>query len=209
MVESKFGTDPNEPTEFREYDAADNLTSVNDRNGLIMKMEYDAKNRLIHQEVDMSNMSSDDKLSSYTHTFVDWNYDATGQIIRHENKYCSVITKHDSRGYPILETIKIKNISGAPPEMAIVKEFDLEGKMSKLVYPSGRTISYTYDLTGKMKSIKNEFAPNSYPGNVTTSNNFEVGRYIYSGSKLVQTNLGNGLVIRHRLQGYQRYGLFR
>jgi YD repeat-containing protein len=91
LIESLFAIDPNDPKEVRGYDPAGNLVSITDRNGLVRKMQYDLLNRYIRTDIDASAIASGNELSALSASFASFQYDAGGNLTRHENDYCVVL----------------------------------------------------------------------------------------------------------------------
>ena len=201
LVEFWFAISPNEPKELRKYDTADNLVSITDRNGLVRTMHYDLLNRHTRTEIDTSGLTSGSALSPVTADYANFEYDAGGNRIRHENNYCAVKIERDSRGLPIAEKITFQNIAGAPGPLEIIRRFDVAGNRTKLVYPSGREVVYTYDHLGRVTSVTNLISPADYPGRAANAAGVQLAGYTYVGRRLVNTELGNNLTLSSQFDG--------
>ena len=201
LTESWFEIGPNEPKEYRTYDPAGNLTKITDRNGLVLKMGYDLLDRHLRTDIDTSAVTPANLLSPLSANFISFQYDVAGNITQHENDYCLVSIQRDSRGLPISEKVEIINLPGAPGQMTITREFDLASRRSKLIYPSGREVSYTHDYLGRVTSVRNVASPLSYPGRATNAAGVDLARYTYVGRRLVRVWLGNRLRLTMRFDG--------
>jgi len=201
LFESRFAISPIEPSELRRYDPADNLISITGRNGLVRKMHYDLLNQHTRTDVDTSALASSSSLSTLTANYAIFEYDAGGNRIRHENNYCTVEYKCDSRGLPIAEKIGLQNIPGAPGLLEIKRHFDLAGNRTTLVYPSGREVLYSYDHLGRVTSVTNLSAPADYPGRPANAAGKQLASYTYVGRRLVNTRLGNDLTLSTQFDG--------
>ena len=200
LVELWFAVNPNEPHEYRSYDPAGNLISLTDRNGLIKKMTYDLLNHHIRTDIDTSNVSQDNMLSALSSTFASFQYDAAGNLTQHMNNYCTVDILRDSRGLPISEKVNIQNIPDAPGAKEFIRNFDIAGNREKIIYPSGREVSYLHDHMGRIILIRNISSPD-YPGRDINAPGFDLAHFSYSGNRLALVEYGNGLILTLRYEG--------
>ena len=194
-VRTRFAWPPGDPPELRTYDADGNLVSVDARNGLVRTMTYDAMNRHVETAIDAGRVPPADALGPGTATHTSFRYDAAGEIVRHENDFCRVEIRRDSRGLALAETVTLRNLAGAPGPLDLVRRFDLAGRRSALVYPSGREVSYGYDREGRLSEIRNVLGPADYPGQPGHAAGFDLVRCRYAGPRLVEASLGNGLTL--------------
>ena len=194
LIESWFAVSDDEPHEHRNYDPAGNLVLISDRKKLVKIMKYDLLDRLELTEIDASQLFSIDQLSPLSAKYAEFKYDAAGNLEHHKNEYCVVDIHRDSRGLPISEDINISNIpTSAPGQFKINRQFDKAGRRVRIKYPTDRVVAYDYDYLGRVISIKNVFAPHSYPGRLKNANNTELTRYTYLGRRLVNVQYGNNL----------------
>lgn len=201
LIETQFAVDQNGPRELKAYDRAGNLVTTIDRNGLVRKMQYDLLNQHSRTDIDASGVASGNKVSPLSASFASFRYDAAGNRTRHENDYCIVQIRRDSRGLPLSEKIAIQNIAAAPGQLEILQEFDLAGNRTKITYPSGREVVYAYDFLGRVTSVKNATSPADYPGRLSNAADADLARYAYVGRHLVRAECGNNLVLAVRLDG--------
>jgi len=201
LVTTRFGTSPAEPREVRVYDAADNVAAITDRNGTTRLMQYDLMNRLTRVDVSSQGVVAANALAPESATYALFVYDATGNRVRHENDYCEVDIRYDSRGLPLHETMTLRNLAGAPNPSEVHRKFDLAGRLIDVIYPSGREVSLTYDLIGRIKSVNAVTSPSDYPGRSANAKNVELAHYTYVGRRLLRARFGNQLSVDFRYDG--------
>jgi RHS repeat-associated protein len=204
LVRTAFGTGPNAPTERRVYDPAGNLVSLTMCSGLILRSRYDLADRRRTITADPSGMPAGEPLAALSPTAERFRYDGVGRLVRHTNKYCVVTICRDSRGLAWQERVTARRIAGVPAAVTISRRFDIAGKRDRLVYPSGREVSYGYDDTGRVKSVRNTAAPAGYPGKAGNGVGLEIVRREYAGGRLTAATLGNGLLSVLRYDGCGR-----
>ncbi len=189
QIEACFAVSPNEPKHYQSYDAAGNVVKIMDRNGLVKTMRYDALNRLVRMDIDDSQVLPENKLSPLASLFTLFSFDAAGQVIQHQNEYCTVDIMRDSRGLPLQERISIRNIPGAPGPQEIARQFDLSGQRTQITYPSGRALVYGFDQLGRVTSIHHD------------QSGSRIATYHYSGQRLQQIAYGNGMAMNITYDG--------
>ena len=133
------------------YDPAGNLISTTDANGATTTRTYDAANR------PLSSLSS---RAGQSET-VTWTYDSTvagaygkGRLASTSDPSGSTTYQYDRRGLLRREQ---KTIEGNTYTTAFA--YDANGNRSSIVYPSGRTVAYTFDHADRPLSATNNGAP--------------------------------------------------
>jgi RHS repeat-associated protein len=199
LVDTWFSVDPDEPHEYRAYDRAGNLVQVKDRNGLIKNNKYDLLNRLERVDFDLSSVNNNQSLSPLSPKFLEFKYNSLGHLIRHCNQYSIVDIQRDSRGLPVSERVLI-TIEDAPNELEIRRQFNIAGQREKLIYPSGRIVSYSYNNAGQVVDVCNISSEN-YLGRPENADNFVLAHYKYVGNRLRSVEYGNGLNLKINYDG--------
>ena len=115
-------------------------------------------------------------------------YDALGNIVRHENDWASVKLRRNSQGLILDEITTVKATNGlSGVSWHVEQSFNQSGNRIMLTLPSGRTIAYSYDTTGRVTSVSNVSTPASYPGSILTSDSSVLARFEYAGQKWRRT----------------------
>lgn len=150
------------------YDVHGNVTSETDPNGNVITSIYDTLDRLRTKTI----TRAPNVLGS---TFETRKYDGLSRIVYAENDDTLVTWAYDSLSNVTKETQR----AGAGPTRTLSAAFDGDGKRISVVYPSGRTVTATYDALRRMKAI-------SEAGPVAT--------YSYIGTHRVERKeYGNGV----------------
>jgi YD repeat-containing protein len=89
LVASRFDVGAGQPTERRCYDAAGNLVRLTTRNRLVQSSQYDLLNRRTRIDYDAAAVPLPDPLSPLAPAFAAVRYNASGQLVGHENPYCA------------------------------------------------------------------------------------------------------------------------
>jgi len=127
------------------YDAAGNISERIHANKLKESMQYDALNRLARVDFD----SADSVVPVLGATFERFEHDALGRQTHAENDLSTVDTSFDSLGRPTQERQTASGVSST-----ITRVFDPLGNRTQLVYPSGRTLDFQFDLASRLVEIK-------------------------------------------------------
>src|SRR5262249_5583666 len=144
------------------YDAASNVTTRLHANGLRETLTYDAQNRLHGIVFDRG--SVDPKMPVLGVTSETFLYDGLGRLVHAENDISKVDVTFDSFGHPIQES---QLIDGGPT-LTVRRAFDFLSNRIRLEYPSGRSLSFNYDLASRLVGIEDTArgTPNvGVPGN--------------------------------------------
>jgi RHS repeat-associated protein len=116
------------------YDAAGNLTSVTDGNGNTTSYAYDAANRL-----------TGIGYGSATTPDVGYGYDADGRRISMTDGTGTSHYTYDSLG----RLTKVTDGTGA----TVSYGYDLDGNITALTYPNGKTVTRTFTAAGQLASV--------------------------------------------------------
>ncbi|MEO1128227.1 MAG: RHS repeat-associated core domain-containing protein, partial [Planctomycetota bacterium] len=112
------------------FDPIGNVVTTTDPNGTICTYDHDLHNRLTDTTVVVGPGVSNDT------TFQVFEYDGIDRVVRAEDDDSVVTRAYDSMSGTINETLN---------GVATIVEFDALRNPLQIIYPSGRTIDYTYD----------------------------------------------------------------
>ena len=118
------------------------LSKVIDPNGSVVKITYDSADRLIRKDITRASGVEGT-------TFEVYNYDGAHRMIKAQDDDSVVEMKYDSLGNITQES---QTLSGAPTRN-VLSQYDLLGNRTKLTYPSGKEINFTYDGLYRLKTI--------------------------------------------------------
>ena len=183
---------PSGPVERISYDPSGNIRHVIKPNGLRQIFYYDMMNRNTRIEYDSGGIAHGEKPHALAPTFHQYDYDATGRLVMHENDNIHVDLERDSRGLVNREYVCFR-VAGGPVCVQVLRGFDLERRLCWLRLPSGRLIEYGRYPGGLLKSIRRS-GPNRdvtvHPCQDAASQ--PVAAFGWIGSRLNWTELGNG-----------------
>ena len=137
---------PDSGTTSNTYDAAGKLRTSTDARGQKTTYTYDALNRVIqtgYSDGKISTYAYDQgtnglgRLSSITDSSgaTSWIYDVHGRVVRKQQ----------------IISVPIPNLN--PLVLNINYGYDLQGRLIKITYPSGRQIGYGYDTAGRVNAV--------------------------------------------------------
>jgi RHS repeat-associated protein len=131
-------TSPVTGTTSYTYDPSGNLITTTDANGVTTTRTYDALNRVLSATASGASTEA-----------TSWNYDGTapfarGRLASMTDPTGSTSYTHERRGALQREQ---KTIGGASYTTAY--QYDSDGNRSLMTYPSGRTVSYTFDFANR------------------------------------------------------------
>lgn len=162
-------TYPNGKTEKYTYSSAGDLILYKGQDGSNIHYTYDQAHRLTTREY------PDGSSKQYT-------YDAAGQILSVSDPNTSISRTYDALGRIITET----TIEGTQSHTTTYAYDDLNRSLS-ITYPSGRTVSYSYDLRSRLSAI--EVAEQA--GDVPQS----AAQYAFNHSDKIESIVyGNGII---------------
>jgi YD repeat-containing protein len=115
------------------YDQYGNLKEITDPRGFVTQYHYDLLNRLEKIEY------PDDKRVKYS-------YDLSGIRIKMEDHRGATLFEPDEFG-------KINKVT-FPDGQSVAYRYDSEGNLIKLVYPDSTEVEYAYDLSNRLKTVK-------------------------------------------------------
>lgn len=129
-------TDPSGNIITYAYDAAGNLVSKTDATGITVNYTYDSLNRLISVQFPDTSQNI-----SYT-------YDASGKVLTMTDQSGMTSYAYDNAGRVLSETKQMDANS-----YTTVYAYTAAGVLSSIGYPSGRTIGYGMDASGRVISV--------------------------------------------------------
>jgi YD repeat-containing protein len=139
-------TSPVTGTTTYTYDLAGNLLTTTDANGATTTRTYDELSRVLTSTSTLSGVPSEPIAYSYDNTYVP-GYNI-GRFTSATDPTGSTIVRYDHRGF--LRQLQ-QTVGGA--EYLTLFTYDADGNRASITYPSGRVVSYTYDLAGRPLSV--------------------------------------------------------
>lgn len=126
------------------YDAAGNRTAQTDARGVTVVYDYDALNRLT--QITYPNPAEN--------VYYDYDEDTNGigRLKRITDETGAAEYSYDARGNVIDTTINLV-INGQPQSYTIGYQYDTADRITQITYPSGRTVDYTRDSTGRITAV--------------------------------------------------------
>ena len=128
------------------YDAHDDAVSTTDQNGTVVMRTYDALGREVSRAITPGAGVSSDTTSVLT------SWDGRGLVRAASDDDSSVVFDRDSLGRVLEEDVTVQ-ATGGPVARSVATSRDGIGSVASLTYPGGRTIDYTQDGLGRVKTI--------------------------------------------------------
>lgn len=141
---------PDRGTIQQEYDLANNVIASTDARGVRREMTYDAINRL-----EATTFPEPGEDITYTY---DTCPNGTGRVCRIDDESGTLEYEYDGFGN-ITRTKKTE----LGVEYITEYEFDLEDRITAIVYPSGRRVEYERDILGRVTAVRAEVAGQMQP----------------------------------------------
>lgn len=148
-------------TEVLEFDANGRPTRVQDENGVVTDLEYDARGRIIrHQTADRKTLYDYDKVGQLTRVS-----QSDGPTLRYEYdaaRRLTVVESHDGERiefeHDAMGNISAKRIRDGAGTLVRKHNaiFDELGRLKESVSADGRSIYYQYDVKGNLVSSRDE-----------------------------------------------------
>ncbi|HKV36363.1 MAG TPA: RHS repeat-associated core domain-containing protein [Pyrinomonadaceae bacterium] len=136
-----------------QYDANGNLTQKTDARGVVSTYVYDALNR--NTTIDYSDTAS---INPDVKWFYDgatngkgrfWYFYSGGDLSTGSNVEHKAIDSYDALGRPLVQRQLFKLNGTWSPTYQISRGYNRAGAVTSQTYPSGHTVSYTYDAAGR------------------------------------------------------------
>ena len=175
-------TNPESGTVTYAYDDNGNLSTKTDARSIVATYVYDALNRV-------TSRSYSDGTPAVTYA-----YDAAG-IANSKGRLTSVsssVSTYNCGGYDAMGRISGGTQTLGSQTYSMGYGYDLNGHLTSMTYPSGRTVSYAYDNAGRV---------NSFTGNLGdgTSRNYATGIIYDAGSRMTKEQFGTATPIFNKL----------
>ena len=159
-----------------QYDASGNLTQKTDARGVVSTYVYDVLNR--NTTIDYSDTAS---INPDVKWFYDgatngkgrfWYFYKGGDASVGSNVDHKAIDSYDALGRPLVQRQLFKLNGTWSPTYKISRSYNLAGAVTSQTYPSGHTVSYTYDAAERTASFSGNLGDGTtrtYSTNITYS----------------------------------------
>ena len=135
---------PDTGTTNMTYDAAGNMSSLQDARGFTQTRTYDALNRLL-----VTAHTGQTIIRTY-----DTNTNSKGRLSKLDDRSGTAGLSYSVQGRLIYKASHIHYVSGGAGHVLVtLPEYDSFGRLSKITYPSGRAVVYSYDAAGRVSGI--------------------------------------------------------
>jgi RHS repeat-associated protein len=181
---------PDATTQVFRYDADDHLTLYKDNNGLQRLYTFDPLGRKINMTLDSSGLAPGLTIELRPF-FEEFKYDGLGRVKRESNDYAQVERLVDSLGRSYQETITYSTPFPLPGAFTLQRQFDPQGNLFQLTYPSGRVIRYDLDKLDRIEHIENLAKGTNYQGSSVFPEAYDILRNEYRGLRKARTIFGN------------------
>ena len=179
----KSAINPESGTVAYNYDNNSNLTQKTDGRGVVSTYAYDALNR--NTTIDYSDTSSiNPDVTRYYDGAINgkgrfWYNYAGGDFSNGSNVEHTAIDSYDALGRPTVQRqlFKVNGTWGTTYQTS--RAYNLGGSVTSQTYPSGHTVSYSYDSAGRTSSLSGNLgdgASRTYTNNITYSSFGSVSR---------------------------------
>ncbi|UCH46021.1 MAG: RHS repeat protein, partial [Nitrospiraceae bacterium] len=149
---------PNRGSTDYAYDTNGNMTGKTDGNSTTITYEYDTLNRL-------TSVQFPDGAQNLTYTYDDPQHqNSIGRMTSMSDPSGITAYDYDKHGRIILETRRMNDL-----DYRTAYEYDAKGNLTRMIYPGGRNITYTYNRGDNALSIASTFygATHSLSNNIT------------------------------------------
>ncbi len=176
-------------------DANGNVTSRRLRDGSVIGMTYDARNRLVATDLPQATAHEYDRMYTYDQAnnlvqardtnghYANMTYDALGQQLSEASNFSTRTFQYDAAGrrasmtwhdglridYDYLDTGEVRSIKENGTLALAQFEYDNLGRRTKLIRGNGTSSTYTYNTGSELTKLQNDLGgtANDYTANFT------------------------------------------
>ena len=169
---------PDGGTTVYHYDPAGNLTEKTDGRSVVTQYGYDALNRITAKTFPAASAEN----VAYAYDDSTPGRHGIGRLASITDQSGSTTFEYDARGNVKKETRVISGVSYVTSYV-----YDLADRLTQMVYPSGRIVSYARDTLGRVTSVTTQATASAAPATIAT------GIAYKSFGPIASMNYGNGL----------------
>jgi RHS repeat-associated protein len=189
------------------YDANGNLTRKTDARGIIINYTYDQLNR--NRTVDYSNTAVNPDITrvydnpalgaygkgKFWHDYAGGDF-SNGQNVEHKS-----VDSYDALGRPLSVRRQFKNNGVWSTAFTTSQTYDLAGHVKTKTYPSGRSVTYAYDVSGDLTNFTGNLGDGA-------SRTYSTGIQYNPQGQLIREQFGTSTPLYHRRHYNSRGQLF-
>jgi YD repeat-containing protein len=151
---------PDGGTTVYVYDKADNLTEKTDGRGVVTQYSYDALNRITSKTFPAASAEN----VGYSYDDATSGHFGIGRLDTITDESGSTAFIYDSRGNVVQET---RTIAGTAYVTQYV--YDVADRLTQMVYPSGRIVSYARDTLGRVTAVTTQASASAAPATIASN----------------------------------------
>jgi len=173
-------TSPDTGTTVYTYNALGKPTQITDGRGVVTNLTYDNAGRLLTKQYPAATNEN----INYTWDDTTGGKKGIGRVTRIQDASGAVEWSYNSLGQVIQERKTTSSVV-----YAVGYAYDLDGNITQITYPSGRTVGYSRGATGLVTGVTTQASPSSSA--VTLASNFNYQPF----GPLQTLTYGNGLIL--------------
>jgi RHS repeat-associated protein len=173
--------EPDLSEDLKAYDTAGTLSSYKDRNGLLNVYRRDIVGRIIEHKTDTSLLTAGNIIEGAT--FTKFSFDSLGRIFKTENDFSLCEYQYNSLGWLIDEISTTKPIINdiITEPLSIKRDYNDNGAVIKMYYPSGRQLQYQRDVLDRLTSIAQIAKGTNFSGNADIPQQYTIANITFEG----------------------------
>ncbi|MFA4889370.1 MAG: RHS repeat-associated core domain-containing protein [Candidatus Omnitrophota bacterium] len=198
-----------------EYDILGNLIKQTDAKGQVLEFEYDALNRLVAKQGLSPQGTVPVLLATYVYDDL-FKPDCIGRLSKVVDQSGSTEFFYDKFGREIKSVKSLRGVALSPVSLrggaagadeaisyTVLREYDLLDRLTKLTYPDGEAVNYTYDtnsgLLEKVSTVDHRLSTVDYVKDISYNAKGQIKAIQYGNGTQTDYTYGNDLRLQHIL----------